>query len=81
VGGNGSGGLFEEEVAIKDELTAIDWLRQKVRVRPNAHRRTQALWMRSVGLLSAEVSQGLSLEDSDRELLARPGHKSLARAD
>jgi hypothetical protein len=63
VGGNGSGGLFEEEVAIKDELTAIDWLRQKVRVRPMLIGELKPLWMRSVGLLSADVSQGLNLAD------------------
>ncbi len=63
VGGNGSGGLFEEEVAIKDNLSAIDWLRQKVRVRPMLIGELKPLWMRAVGLLSAEVSQSLSLDE------------------
>ena len=63
VGGNGSGGLFEEEVAITDNLSAIDWLRQKVRVRPMLIGELKPLWMRAVGLLSAEVSQCLSLDE------------------
>ncbi len=63
VGGNGSGGLFEEEVAIKDNISAIDWLRQKVRVRPMLIGELKPLWMRAVGLLSAEVSQSLSLDE------------------
>ena len=63
VGGNGNGGLFEEEVVIKDDLSAIDWLRQKVRERPMLIGELKPLWMRAVGLLPADVSQGLSLED------------------
>jgi hypothetical protein len=62
VGGNGKDGLFEEEVIIKDELTAIDWLRQKCRTRPMLIGELKPLWMRAVGLLSADVSQDLSLE-------------------
>ena len=41
VGGNG-GGLVQEEIAIKDELTAIAWLRQRIAGAARAHRRTQA---------------------------------------
>jgi len=62
-GGNGKGGMFEEEVTIKDELTAIDWLRQKVRARPMLIGELKPVWMRAVGLLPADVSLELSLED------------------
>ena len=63
VGGNGGEGLFAEEVAIADELTAIVWLRQKLQVRPMLIGELKPLWMRATGLLPAEVSQTLSLED------------------
>ncbi len=62
-GGNVNGRLFEEEVAIKDELTAIEWLRQQVRTRPMLMGELKPLWLRSVGLLSADVSERLSLEE------------------
>jgi hypothetical protein len=63
VGGNGNGGLFEEEVVIKDNLSAIDWLRQKLRARPMLIGELKPLWMRAVGLLPADVSQSLSLDE------------------
>ena len=63
VGGNGDGGLFEEEVAVKDDVSAIDWLRQKVHARPMLIGELKPLWMRAVGLLSADVSQSLSLDE------------------
>jgi len=63
VGGNGNGGLFEEEVSIKDDLSAIDWLRQRLRERPMLVGELKPLWMRATGLLSADVSQGLILEN------------------
>ena len=77
VGGNG-GDLAQEEVAVKDELTAIAWLRQKLSgtgVSPmNQGQDTPAtrgvllgelkpLWMRATGLLPAHVSQSLLLEN------------------
>ena len=62
VGGNG-GGLVQEEAAIKDELTAIAWLRQKLESRPALIGELKPLWMRATGLLSAEVSQPLVLEN------------------
>ena len=62
VGGNG-GGLVQEEVAIKDELTAIAWLRQKLESRPALIGELKPLWMRATGLLPAEVSQTLVLEN------------------
>jgi DNA modification methylase len=63
VGGNGNSGLFEEEIAVKDDLSAIDWLRQKLRDRPMLVGEIKPLWMRATGLLSSGVSQGLILED------------------
>ncbi|HOC57649.1 MAG TPA: DNA methyltransferase [Verrucomicrobiota bacterium] len=62
VGGNG-GGLVQEEVTIKDELSAIAWLRQKLESRPTLIGELKPLWMRATGLLAANVSQLLILED------------------
>lgn len=62
VGGNG-GDLIQEEVAIKDELTAIAWLRQKLESRPALIGELKPLWMKATGLLPASVSQSLMLED------------------
>lgn len=61
--GEGSGGLFEEEITVKDDLSAIDWLRQKVRGRPMLIGELKPLWMRAIGLLPTDVSHRLSLED------------------
>jgi len=63
VGGKGAGGLFAEEVAVADELTAIAWLRQKLQARPMLIGELKPLWMRATGLLPAETSQTLVLED------------------
>ncbi|HEX7376347.1 MAG TPA: hypothetical protein VF278_04510, partial [Pirellulales bacterium] len=64
VGGNGAGGgMFEEEVAVRDGLSAIDWLRQKLRARAMLVGELKPLWMRAVGLLPAEVSQMLDLDE------------------
>ena len=63
ISGNGNDGLFEEEIAVKDDLSAIDWLRQKVRARPMLIGELKPLWMRAVGLLPADVSQSLSLDE------------------
>jgi hypothetical protein len=63
VGANGAEGLFAEEVAIADDLTAIGWLRQKLHVRPMLMGEIKPLWMRATGLLPAEVSHTLILED------------------
>jgi hypothetical protein len=62
VGGNG-GGLVQEEVEIKNELTAIAWLRQKLESRPALIGELKPLWMRATGLLPARVSQSLILEN------------------
>jgi hypothetical protein len=62
VGGSG-GSLVQEEVTIKDELTAIAWLRQKLESRPALIGELKPLWMRATGLLPTEVSQALVMED------------------
>jgi hypothetical protein len=63
VGGTNGGLLIEEEVSVKDELTAIAWLRQKVQQNPMLIGELKPLWMRATGLLPAEISQTLVLED------------------
>jgi len=62
VGVNG-GDLIQEEVTIKDELTAIAWLRQKLESRPAPIGELKPLWMRATGLLPAPASQSLVLEE------------------
>lgn len=59
VGGEGgSGGLIEEEVAIKDEISAIKWIRQRLQSGPTLIGELKPLWMRATGLLPAEVTAG-----------------------
>ncbi len=60
---NGSGVLIEEEVAIKDEVSAIEWIRQRLKSGPLLVGELKPLWMRATGLLPAEVSQQLNLDD------------------
>ena len=61
--GSGNGkALFEEEVEIKDELTAIAWLRQSLQQKPMLIGELKPLWMRATGLLSVAISQELSLD-------------------
>jgi len=62
VAGNGSS-LMQEEVAIKDELTAIAWLRQNLESRPMLIGELKPVWMKATGLLPALLSQILVLED------------------
>jgi hypothetical protein len=62
VGSNGGNGLIEEEVLIKDEVTAIDWLRQKLHPQPALIGELKPLWMRATGLLPAALSQSLILD-------------------
>ena len=65
--------LVEEEVYVKDELTAIAWLRQKIQQKPMLIGELKPLWMRATGLLPAAVSRELSLDMLlVREFLARP---------
>ena len=61
-GGNG-GGLVQEEVGVKDELTAIAWLRQRLESRPMLIGEIKPLWMRATGLLQAAMSQTLVLDN------------------
>jgi len=63
VGANSGGGLFTEEVAIEDEPTAIAWLRQRLHLGPTLIGELKPYWQRATGLLRAEVSQRLLLED------------------
>jgi len=63
VGSNSTEGLFAEEVTVADELTAIEWLRQKLHPRPMLIGELKPLWMRATGLLPADVSRTLILED------------------
>jgi hypothetical protein len=60
-GGNGDA-LFEEAVDVKDELTAIAWLRQKVQYKPMLIGELKPQWMRAIGLLPSALSRELSLE-------------------
>ncbi len=62
VGGNG-GDLIQEQVSIKDELTAIAWLRQKLSVHPAPIGELKPLWMKATVLLPTSGTQGLVLED------------------
>jgi hypothetical protein len=63
VGGNGGDRLFEEVITVIDELTAIDWLRQELQIRPMLLGELKPLWMRATGLLPADLSRTLVLED------------------
>jgi hypothetical protein len=62
VGNSSSNNLVEEEVLIKDEVTAIAWLRQKIHIKPTLIGELKPLWMRSTGLLPAVLSQSLNIE-------------------
>jgi hypothetical protein len=64
VGGNGGdAGLVTEEIAIKDELSAIAWLRQKLQSRPMSIGELKPLWNQATGPLPTSLSQSLILED------------------
>lgn len=62
VGGNG-GGLVQEDIAVKDELTAIAWLRQRIAAQPALIGELKPHWMKATGLLPANISQSLVLEN------------------
>lgn len=62
VGGVNDNSLVDESVEVKDELTAIAWLRQKVEQQPMLIGELKPIWMRATGLLPAAVSQELSLD-------------------
>jgi hypothetical protein len=63
--GNGTGtdSLFEDEAIIRDEVTAIAWLRQQLKNCPMLIGELKPLWMRTTGVLPAEECQELVLED------------------
>ena len=63
VGGSDDDRLFAEEGAVRDEVSAIDWIRRELLAQPMLLGELKPLWMRATGLLSAEVSQSLVLED------------------
>jgi hypothetical protein len=63
VGGNGGNGFIAEEVTIRDEVSAIDWLRQKLQVRPMLVGELKPYWQKATGLLPAAVSQSLLLDN------------------
>ena len=54
--------LIEEEVSVKDEFTAIDWLRQKIQLKPMLIGELKPIWMRATGLLPESVSRELPLD-------------------
>jgi hypothetical protein len=62
--GSGNGrSLIEEEVSVRDEITAIDWLRQNLQKGSMLIGELKPLWMRATGLLPARVSEELALEN------------------
>jgi hypothetical protein len=61
--GGADGSLVQEEVTIKDEVTAIAWLRQRLESGAALVGELKSLWMRATGLLPTSVSQSLVLED------------------
>lgn len=63
VGGATEEGLFEEEVSVRDEQTAISWLRQRLRSGPALVGELRAHWMRATGLLPQAVAETLVLEE------------------
>ena len=63
VAGTDDSRLFADEVAITDEVTAIDWLRQQLQVKSLLIGELKPLWMRATGLLPADLSQSLVVED------------------
>ncbi|MCG2658876.1 MAG: hypothetical protein L6437_01340, partial [Kiritimatiellae bacterium] len=62
--GNGerNGHLLEPDIEIKDESTAVDWLRQVLIRKPLLAGELQTLWMKASGMLPVDVSHQLDLE-------------------
>lgn len=56
-------GLVQEDATIKDELTAIAWLRQRIAFQPALIGELKPHWMKATGLLPANISQALVLEN------------------
>lgn len=61
--GGSDGDMLQEEVAVKDEVTAIAWLRQKIAAKPSLIGELKPFWMRATGLLSKDITEPLVLED------------------
>jgi hypothetical protein len=61
IGGSNGAGLFQE-IDVKDQASAIAWLRQRLAQRPLVIGEIKPLWMRAIGLLPNEVSRRLDLE-------------------
>src|SRR5262249_513100 len=57
------GSLLEEEVAIKNELSGMEWIRQRLKLEPTSIGELKPLWMRATGLLPAKMTQDFVLED------------------
>ncbi len=60
--GTGNGAALFQEAEVKDEASAIAWLRQQFGQRPLVIGEIKPLWMRAIALLPNEVSRGLDLE-------------------
>jgi hypothetical protein len=60
--GSGNGTALFQEIDVKDEASAIAWLRQHLSRRPLVIGEIKPLWMRAIGLLPNEVSRRLDLE-------------------
>ncbi len=59
VAGAGPNGLFEEEVAVKDETTAIQWLRQRLGKAPLRIGELRPHWMKATVRLTSDLSTRL----------------------
>ena len=60
--GGGNGAALFQEIDVKDEPSAIAWLRLQLSQRPLVLGEIRPLWMRAIALLPNEVSQRLDLE-------------------
>ncbi len=63
VGGATEERLFEEEVPVRDEQTAIGWIRQRLQSGSALVGELRAHWMRATGLLPKPVAEALVLEE------------------
>src|SRR5262249_38718694 len=59
VGTSSVDGFFEQEVEIKDETTAILWLRQRLTGAPVRFGELQPYWMKATGKLTTDLSTRL----------------------
>ena len=61
--GTGNGTALFQGIDVKDEGSAIAWLRQQLSLRPMVIGEIKPLWMQATGLLPNEVSRILDLEE------------------